>query len=233
VTAPARILVVDQDAATQRTISPLLSSRGFDVEVAASATAGLKAMSTRRPDLILVDLELPDMEGLELCRRLRERFSVPIIVLSARSAETEKVLALDTGADDYVTKPFGSEELLARIRVALRRVFGVQQAIGRVDYNGLTIDYDLHHVIREGEPVHLTPKEYDLLALLARSHGRVLTHRAILRTLWGPHAIDQTEHLWTLVRHLRRKIEADPTSPVYLVSEYGVGYRFGKPNDAR
>ena len=226
---PARILLIDSDAATQRAVGPLLSSRGFDVEVCLSGAAALKAIASRRPDLILLDLELPDVEGVDICRRVRERLAVPIIVLSARSAEAEKVRALDGGADDYVTKPFGAEELLARIRVALRRVFAGHTPAGRVEHAGLTIDHDLHRVIQDGRPVRLTPKEYELLALLARNQGRVLTHRAILRALWGPHAIDQTEHLWTLVRHLRRKIEPDPASPVYLLTEYGIGYRLGQP----
>jgi len=233
VSAPARILLIDGDAATQKTIGPLLSSRGFDVEMCGSGAAALKTVAARRPDLILLDLELPDLEGLDVCRRVRERLSVPIIVLSARSAEAEKVRALDTGADDYVTKPFGSEELLARIRVALRRVFAGHAPAGRIEHAGLTIDYDLHRVLQGGEAIHLTPKEYELLALLARNQGRVLTHRAILRALWGPHAIDQTEHLWTLVRHLRRKIEPDPAAPAHLVTEYGIGYRFGRPDDSR
>jgi two-component system KDP operon response regulator KdpE len=229
VTSPARILIVDQDATTQRSVAVLLASRGFDVEVADSGAVALKA-AIRRPDLILLDLELPDMDGLDICRQLIERSSAPIIIVSARSAEPDKVRALDVGAEDYVTKPFGCEELLARIRVALRRVMNVAEPAGRIDHAGLTIDHDRHRVIRNGQPIRLTPKEYDLLALLARNQGRVLRHRAILRALWGPHAIDQTEHLWTLVRTLRQKLEPDPASPVYLVSEYGIGYRLGHPD---
>ena len=231
---PARILLVDDDRGIQRTVAPLLSSRGFDVEVAGSGAEALKAVSARPPDLVLLDLMLPDIDGIDLCRRIREHLSAPIIVLSARTAEADKVEALDTGADDYVTKPFGSEELLARVRVALRRVFDdARWPSGQVKYGALLIDYDRHAVFQADAPVRLTPKEFDLLALLARNPGRLLTHRAILRALWGPHALDQMDHLWTLVRQLRRKIEPHPTSPIYLVSEYGVGYRFAMPDDPR
>lgn len=229
---PARILLVDDDRGIQRTVGPLLSSRGFDVEIAGSGAEALKAISTRPPDLVLLDLMLPDIDGVDVCRRIREHLSIPIIVLSARTAETEKVAALDTGADDYVTKPFGSEELLARIRVALRRVFDdSHRPAGQAKYGALLIDYDRHAVFHADAPVRLTPKEFDLLTLLARRPGRVLTHRAILRALWGPNAIDQMDLLWTLVRQLRRKIEPHPGSPISLVSEYGIGYRFAVPDD--
>jgi len=229
---PARILLVDDDRGIQRTVGPLLSSRGFDVEIAGSGAEALKAISARPPDLVLLDLMLPDIDGVEVCRRIRAQLLTPIIVLSARTAEAEKVEALDTGADDYVTKPFGSEELLARIRVALRRVFDdSQRPSGQMKYGALLIDFDRHAVFHADAPVRLTPKEFDLLALLARNPGRVLTHRAILRALWGPNAIDQMDHLWALVRQLRRKIEPQPASPIYLVSEYGIGYRFAVPDD--
>ena len=229
---PARILLVDDDRGIQRTVGPLLSSRGFDVEIAGSGAEALKAISARPPDLVLLDLMLPDIDGVDVCRKIREQLSTPIIVLSARTAEAEKVEALDTGADDYVTKPFGSEELLARIRVALRRVFDESQhPSGQMKYGALLIDFDRHAVFHADAPVRLTPKEFDLLALLARNPGRVLTHRAILRALWGPNAIDQMDHLWALVRQLRRKIEPQPASPIYLVSEYGIGYRFAVPDD--
>jgi two-component system KDP operon response regulator KdpE len=229
---PARILLVDDDRAIQRTVGPLLSSRGFDVEIAGSGAEALKAVSARPPDLVLLELMLPDIDGVDVCRRIHERVATPIIVLSARTAEAEKVEALDSGADDYVTKPFGSEELLARIRVALRRVFNdAHHPSGQMKYGALLIDYDRHAVFHADVPVRLTPKEFELLALLARNPGRVLTHRAILRALWGPNAIDQMDHLWTLVRQLRRKIEPHPASPIYLVSEYGIGYRFAVPDD--
>jgi two-component system KDP operon response regulator KdpE len=167
------------------------------------------------------------MTGLEVCRRIRATSQVPIIVLSARGAESDKVSALDNGADDYVTKPFGPEELLARIRVALRRAFaeGAGQ-IGVLTVGDLTIDYDRRRVTRNAEEIRLTPKEFELLSLLARNHDRVLTHRVILKAIWGPNAVEQPEHLWTLVAQLRKKIEPDPAHPSYLLSEPWVGYRF-------
>jgi two-component system KDP operon response regulator KdpE len=170
---------------------------------------------------------LPDIEGAEVCRRVRSLSAVPIIVLSARGGETDKVGALDLGADDYVTKPFSPEELLARIRVALRRVFSADGSeTGQVHRGGITIDYDRRRVVRDGEEIRLTPKEFDLMSLLARNADRVMTHRTILKTIWGPHAVDHPEHLWVLMAQLRKKIEVDPANPRYLVSEPWVGYRF-------
>ncbi len=225
---PARILLVDDEPAIQRAVGPLLRSRGYDVEIAASGAEALRLVSARMPDLIVLDLGLPDVEGTDVCRRIREMSPVPIVVLSARGSEEDKVQALDLGADDYVTKPFGPNELLARIRVALRRVAdadtGAESGVFRA--GGLDIDYDRRRVVREGTEIRLTPKEFELLSLLARSHDRVLTHRAILKAIWGANAVDQPEHLWTLVAQLRRKIEPDPGTPRYLVSEPWVGYRF-------
>ena len=224
----ARILLVDDEVPIQRAVAPLLRSRGYEVEVAGSGQAALQAVDTRPPDLIVLDLGLPDMEGLEVCRRLRAASSVPIVVLSARAAESEKVGALDLGADDYVTKPFGPEELLARIRVALRRVFAQNDdaPAGRLKVGDLTIDYDRRRVLRAEDDIRLTPKEFELLALLARSPDLVLTHRSILKAIWGPNAVDQPEHLWVLMAQLRKKIEPDPSHPKYLLSEPWVGYRF-------
>jgi two-component system, OmpR family, KDP operon response regulator KdpE len=181
----------------------------------------------RAPDLIVLDLGLPDLEGTEVCRRVRARHSVPIVVLSARGSEADKVNALDLGADDYVTKPFGPEELLARIRVALRRVSSELGAeTGSLQAGDLTIDYDRRRVFRRELEIRLTPKEFELLSLLARNHDRVITHRTILKSVWGPNAVEQPEHLWTLVAQLRKKIEPDPANPRYLLSEPWVGYRF-------
>ena len=162
-----------------------------------------------------------------MCRRIRARAETPIIILSARGAEADKVNALDLGADDYVTKPFGPEELLARIRVALRRVLSDQQEeTGLVRVGDLAIDYDRRRVLRGDTEIRLTPKEFELLSLLARNHDRVLTHRVILKAIWGPNAVEQPEHLWTLVAQLRKKVEPDPARPRYLLSEPWVGYRF-------
>ena len=224
-TPPSRILLVDDEAAIQRAVGPLLRSRGYEVDVAATGAQALEMFAARSPGLIVLDLGLPDLEGTEVCRRIRAKSQVPIIVLSARGAEADKVHALDLGADDYVTKPFGPEELLARIRVALRRAGAEEGESGLFRAGDLTVDYDRRRVVRGGTEVRLTPKEFELLSLLARNHDRVLTHRAILKAVWGPNAVEQPEHLWTLVAQLRKKIEPDPANPKYLQSEPWVGYR--------
>lgn len=222
-----RILLVDDEPALQRAVGPLLRSRGYDVEIAGTGREALDLFAAHPPELIVLDLGLPDLEGTEVCRRIRTQSAVPIVVLSARGAEADKVNALDLGADDYVTKPFGPEELLARIRVALRRVTSDEAVETGVLHAGeLIIDYDRRRVVRDGVEIRLTPKEFDLLSLLARNHDRVLTHRAILKDIWGPNAVEQPEHLWTLVAQLRKKVEPDPTHPKYLLSEPWVGYRF-------
>ena len=222
----ARILLVDDEVSIQRAVAPLLRSRGYDVDVAGTGAAALKMATEHPPDLIVLDLGLPDLEGTEVTRRIRNDSKAPIIILSARGAEQDKVAALDLGADDYVTKPFSPEELLARIRVALRRVFSAEEPeAGRVEVGGLTIDYDRHRVVRGADEIRLTPKEFELLALLAKNADRVLTHRAILKAVWGPNAVDQPEHLWVLVAQLRKKIEPDPSKPRFLISEPWVGYR--------
>jgi two-component system KDP operon response regulator KdpE len=230
-TRAERILLVDDELSIQRAVAPLLRSRGYEVDVAGSAGEALRLCAERPPDLIVLDLGLPDVEGTELCRRIRAQSAVPIIVLSARSGEADKVSALDLGADDYITKPFGPEELVARIRVALRRVDAADAPpTGRLRAGDLTIDYDRRRVVRstgrQEEEIRLTPKEFDLLSLLAKNADRVLTHRAILKAIWGPNAVDQPEHLWVLVGQLRKKIEPDAGRPRYLVSEPWVGYRF-------
>jgi two-component system, OmpR family, KDP operon response regulator KdpE len=222
-----RILLVDDEVAIQRSVAPLLRARGYDVTLAGTGREALATCSAQPPSLIVLDLGLPDMDGLDVCRRIRESSEVPIIVLSARGAEPDKVDALDLGADDYVTKPFGPEELLARIRVALRRVTaGDGEQTGVFTAGNLTIDYDRRRVVRDAAEIRLTPKEFELLSLLARNHDRVLTHRVILKAVWGANAVEQPEHLWTLVAQLRKKIEPDPAHPKYVVSEPWVGYRF-------
>jgi two-component system KDP operon response regulator KdpE len=226
-TKPARVLLVDDEVPIQRALAPLLRSRGYDVDVAGTGEDALKLVKSRPPDLIVLDLGLPDIDGPEVCRRVRLQSASPIIILSARGAEADKVSALDLGADDYVTKPFGPEELLARIRVALRRVFSQdEQPSGRLEVGDLTIDYDRRVVIRGGEEIRLTPKEFDLLSLLAQNPDRVLTHRTILKSIWGPDAVNQPEYLWVLMAQLRKKVEPDPGHPRYLLSQPWVGYRF-------
>jgi two-component system KDP operon response regulator KdpE len=221
-----RILLVDDEVSIQRSLAPLLRARGYDVDIAGTGTEAIRSWSTRRPDLIVLDLGLPDIEGPDVCRQVRAESDVPIVVLSARSAEADKVAALDIGADDYITKPFGPEELLARIRVALRRVFSEEETdSGRATCGELTIDYDRRRVVRYGDEIRLTPKEFELLSLLAHNADRVLTHRTILTKIWGLEAADQPEHLWVLISQLRKKLELDPSNPTLLVSEPWVGYR--------
>ena len=222
----ARILLVDDEVSIQRALAPLLRSRGYVVDVAGSGGEALRKAGEHPPDLVVLDLGLPDIEGTEVCRRLRAVSATPIIILSARGREADKVAALDLGADDYVTKPFGPEELLARIRVWLRRVLTTEEPeSGRAAIGDLTIDYDKRRVVRGEEEIRLTPKEFELLPLMARNPDRVLTHRAILKEVWGPNAVNQPEHLWVLVAQLRKKIEVDPAHPRYLLSEPWVGYR--------
>jgi two-component system KDP operon response regulator KdpE len=223
-----RILLVDDDVSIQRAVAPLLRSRGYEVDVVGTGLeATASAVADQAPDLIVLDLGLPDLEGAEVCVRIRKQSKVPIIILSARSGEADKVAALDIGADDYMTKPFGAEELLARIRVALRRVAdGEAPEVERVQVGDLTIDYARRRVVRGDEEIRLTPKEFELLALLTHNADRVLTHRAILKAIWGPNAVNQPEHLWVLIAQLRKKVEPDPSAPRYLISEPWVGYRF-------
>jgi two-component system KDP operon response regulator KdpE len=225
-TRTPRILLVDDEVPIQRSLAPLLRARGYEVDIAATGADALRLFAAHPPDVIVLDLGLPDLEGIEVCRRVRLESATPIVVLTARGGEHDKVSALDLGADDYVTKPFSPEELLARIRVALRRVFSADApATGRLQVGDLTIDYDRRRVLRGDEEIRLTPKEFDLLALFARNPDRVLTHRAILKEIWGANAVDQPEHLWVLVAQLRKKIEPDPGQPRYVVSEPWVGYR--------
>jgi two-component system KDP operon response regulator KdpE len=223
---PPRILLVDDEVAIQRAVAPLLRSRGYEVEVVSTGKDAVDAVVDRSPDLIVLDLGLPDLEGTEVCRRIRKDSKAPIVILSARGGEADKVAALDIGADDYVTKPFGAEELLARIRVALRRLEnGDGPEVERIAVADLIIDFNRRHVLRGEEEIRLTPKEFELLALLAHNVDRVLTHRTILKTIWGANAVEQPEHLWVLMAQLRKKIERDPGNPRYLISEPFVGYR--------
>ena len=222
----ARILIVDDEPSILATMAPLLRGRGYQVATATSGHAALDAVARDEPHLVILDLGLPYLDGIEVCRRLREGRSVPIVVLSARGAEKDKVAALDAGADDYVTKPFGAEELLARVRAALRRMEGGPVRAGSLVRGDIAIDVDRHRVTRGTEELRLTPKEFDLLLFFAQHSGRVLTHRTILKTIWGPNAVDQPEHLRVLVASLRRKLELDPARPRYILTEPWVGYRF-------
>ena len=221
-----RILLVDDEPSLLATIAPLLRSQGYDVATATSGHAALDSVDRQLPQLVVLDLGLPDLDGVEVCRRLREGRSVPILVLSARGAEADKVAALDGGADDYVTKPCGAEELLARVRAALRRSTTSAPTAGPIARSDLAIDVDRRKVTRGKDEIKLTPKEFELLVFFAQHAGRVLTHRTILHAIWGPNAVDQPEHLRVLVASLRRKLERDPAHPKYILTEPWVGYRF-------
>ena len=220
----ARILIVDDDPLLQKSLSLFLSLRGYEVEGAMTGHDALEAFAQRRPDLVVLDLGLPDRDGSEVCLRLRKESAVPIIVLSARGGDQDKIAALEQGADDYISKPFSSDEFLARVRVALRRGFH-PSGTGRLDRGGLIIDFDRRRVRVGASEIRLTPKEFELLVHLARQPNRVLPHREILIAMWGEHAGDRPEQLWALVTKVRKKIEPDPDHPRYLLSEPWVGYQ--------
>ncbi len=220
----ARILVVDDEPAIRRLARAALERAGFAVREAENAREAMLFAQADRPDLVLLDLGLPDRDGLELVPLLKAR-GIAVIIVSARDATAEKVSALDLGADDYVTKPFDSEELLARIRAALRHRLAGSGVIDRVGIGALSIDLSGHVVLRDGTEVHLTRKEHDVLAMLARSPGRVVTHKALLAAVW-PDVVDPPmEYLRIVVRNLRQKLEADPARPTLFRNETGIGYR--------
>jgi len=223
----ARILVVDDEPQIGRLLKTSLSARGYDVAVAEDGRSALDLASSWRPDIILLDLGLPGMDGLDVCRQIRNWSQVPIIVLTVRDAEHDKVTALDLGADDYLTKPFGTNELLARVRVALRHAArGASAEEPILHFGDLTIDLAHRQVTLGGHAVHLTPTEYDLLRTLATQADKVLTHRMLLRSVWGSAYEQDVPTLRVFITQLRRKIEADPTHPTYLLTEPGIGYRF-------
>jgi two-component system, OmpR family, KDP operon response regulator KdpE len=225
--APRRILVVDDEPQITRVLRTTLSAQGYDLRVADSAETALEIMKDWTPDLVITDLAMPQMDGLELCRKVRAKSDMPIIVLSVRGEERTKVQALDAGADDYVTKPFGINELLARVRANLRRIPNAEPATGGVIEEGdFYLDLGAHQVKIKGKEVHLTPKEFDLLVYLARHPGKVVTHRALLAAVWSANATEQPEYLRVFVGQLRKKIEADPARPQYIRTEPWVGYRF-------
>ena len=222
-----QILVIDDEPQIQRAIRTILTEKGFKVTTASRGEEGLTLAATNEPDIIILDLGLPDMDGVEVCIRLREWTQCPIIILSVRDSERDKVAALDKGADDYLTKPFGIEELLARVRVALRHSSSRQGTQSKVIKAGLlTIDLAWHIVKRGNDEIKLTGTEYKLLAYLAVNHGRVLTHQNILTQVWGSADADHTEYLRVYMRQLRKKLEADSERPQYLLTEPGIGYRF-------
>lgn len=225
-TAP-HILVIDDEPQILRALKTILGEKKFKITTAATGNEGLAVAAANLPDIVILDLGLPDMDGFEVCSRLREWTNCPIIVLSVRESERDKVAALDRGADDYLVKPFGIEELLARVRVALRHASRAKTIkTTKITAGPITIDLAWHDVMRNGEKVKLTATEYKLLAYLAANAGRVLTHQAILTHVWDPADADHVEYLRVYMRQLRKKLEVDPERPEFIVTEPGIGYRF-------
>ena len=224
-----RILVVDDEPQLTRVLRTGLSSRGYDVRAAADGLTALDTFNDWHPDLVITDLGMPNMNGIELCRRLRAISQVPIIVLSAKGEEQTKVEALDTGADDFVTKPFGIDELLARVRASLRRAatpVANEATLTVIQAGDFHVDVESRKLTVLGREIHLTPKEFDLLTYFIQHPGKVLTHRTLLAAVWGGNYIEQNEYLRVFVGNLRKKIETDPATPRYIITEPWIGYRF-------
>ena len=221
-----RILVIDDEPQIHRFLGPALEAAGYEPVRADTAAQGLAAIAGRAPDAVILDLGLPDMDGKDALVRARAFYEGPILVLSARDKETEKIDALDQGADDYVEKPFHVGELLARLRVAMRHRLSQAGSAPIIKAGDIEIDLVKRLVTRGGAPVRLSPREYDLLARLAEGGGKVLTHRQLLTAVWGPANVDDVQYLRVFVGHLRQKLEADPAAPRWIVTEPGVGYRF-------
>lgn len=223
-----RVLVVDDEPQIQRFLKPALNAAGYDVVAAANGAEALKAMATAAPDVVILDLGLPDMDGKEVIASIRGWSDIPIIILSARDRESEKIAALDLGADDYIEKPFGIGELTARIRTALRHKKNESSAATHFRIDGLDVDTIRRLVSRDGELIKLTPKEYDLLVLLARHSGRVVTHKTLLTSVWGPAHGEDLHYLRVFIGQLRQKIERNASEPEIIRTEPGVGYRFAE-----
>jgi two-component system, OmpR family, KDP operon response regulator KdpE len=224
------ILVVDDEPAVRRTLRANLVARGYDVTAVETGEEGLDDLADHHPDLVILDLMLPGISGIEVCEAIRTISAVPVLVLSARGEEQTKVRALDLGADDYLTKPFGIDELLARVRALLRRSpAGTPEADGILQVGYLALNAQAHEVRRNGIPLDLTPREFDVLAFLMSHTGSIVTHRVLLNQVWGPEYGKETHYLRVFINRLRRKIEADPSRPRYIVTEPGVGYRLVTP----
>lgn len=222
---PARVLVVDDEEQIRRALKSVLQARHYEVDLAETAEQGLEITAERTPDIVVLDLTLPGMSGLEACRRLREWYHGPILILSVRNADDDKIAALDLGADDYLTKPFSTGELLARIRALLRRTAGIDTSAAEFTSGDLTIDFAKRAVTVQGEPVKLTRTEFDILAYLARNAGRVVTSHQLLESVWGPEYAGDTKTLRVHMSHLRHKIESGDV-PCHIITEPGVGFRF-------
>jgi two-component system KDP operon response regulator KdpE len=227
----ANILVVDDEPQIRRVLRSTLSSNGYVITDAKTGEEAIESVRKNKPDLVLLDVNMPGMGGIEACREIRRASEAPIIMLTVRSAERDKVLALDAGADDYVVKPFGIEDLLARIRAALRR-YAPGDAIPPFVSKELSLDFESRQLTVRGEEVHLTPKEFDVLKHLIANQGKPLTHRRILQSVWGPDYGEETENLRVVINQLRKKIETDPAHPKYIRTEPWVGYRFQPPRDS-
>lgn len=224
---PRKILVVDDESQITRVLRHSLSAHRYDVRTAADGVSALDTFRDWHPDLIITDLQMPEMDGIELCREIRKTSKLPIIVLSVKGEERTKVDALDAGADDYVLKPFGIDELLARVRAALRRSpEGAEATEAKLEDGDFVIDPSTREVLVKGESIHLTPKEFDLLVFLFQNRNKVITHRAILTAIWGGNFTEQTEYLRVFIGQLRKKVEKKPSQPRYLRTEPWVGYRF-------
>ncbi|HYV07114.1 MAG TPA: response regulator transcription factor [Blastocatellia bacterium] len=222
-----RILIVDDEPQITRVLRTSLTSHGYNVRSAADGESALETFGDFSPDLVITDLSMPNLNGIELCRRLRKLSPVPIVVLSVKGEEKTKVEALDAGADDYVTKPFGMDELLARVRAALRRANETaNEDVSSLEAGDFRVDLGSRAVMVGDRQVHLTPKEYDLLVYFIRHQGKVLTHRTLLAAVWGGNFVEQTEYLRVFVGQLRKKIETDSASPRYILTEPWIGYRF-------
>ena len=221
-----KILVVDDEAQITRVLRHILNAHGFAVKSADDGGVALDVFEAWQPDLVVTDLNMPEMDGLRLCEEIRKVSQVPIIILSVKGEEQTKVAALDAGADDYVTKPFGTNELLARIRAVLRRSPEEESLPVRLDLGDFSVDDERHAVWVRGESVHLTPKEFELLLFFLKHEGKVLTHRKILANVWDANAVGQSEYLRVFVGNLRKKFESDPADPKYILTEPWVGYRF-------
>ncbi len=221
-----RILVVDDEPQLTRVLRRSLMAKGYDVRIAGDGEFALQTFHDWPPALVITDLAMPNLSGLELCRRLRATSDVPIIVLSVRGEEQTKVQALDAGADDYVTKPFGMDELSARIRAALRRQPATDSRSQMLEVGDFRIDLEAHTITQSGKEIHLTPKEFDLMVHLVRNAGKVLTHRALLGAVWGGDYTEQNEYLRVFIGQLRKKIEPDLSEPRYILTEPWIGYRF-------
>jgi two-component system KDP operon response regulator KdpE len=224
--AKRNILVVDDEAQITRVLKTTLSSQGYGIRTAADGNQALHEMETWAPDLVITDLRMPNMDGLELCRHIRAHSRVPIIVLSVKGEEAIKVEALDAGADGYVTKPFSIKELLARVRAAFRRTAPDDAESPLIEVGDFRIDIGGRKVEVKNQEIRLTPKEFDVLVYLARQAERVVTHHALLAAVWGPNSVEQPEYLRVCIAHLRKKLEPDESSPHYIITEPWVGYRF-------